>query len=84
MSMHLREHLSDALINGGAERALDLQAMEREIAAVSPDTPGYWGAHRAMRSAQRAEALMRWLGFRLQPRATLFREDQLRAHDDLS
>lgn len=68
MPTTFRELLSEKLINSAAGIALDRQAMQRSLQAVSPQAAGRREAIAAVRTAELVESMMLWLGWRLQPR----------------
>jgi hypothetical protein len=63
----LRERLSDRLLAGGAEIAVDRERMTREIAAA-PGSPATVAALGALRAAEIVDSAVLWLSWRLRPR----------------
>ena len=64
----IRERVSDVLIDGAIDRSLDARELEQNLATVPTDAPGYTIAAKVARRATRREAVLLWLGWRLQPR----------------
>jgi hypothetical protein len=56
------------LINGAAENALDRRAMQQSLNAAPAQARGRREALAAMQTAELFEAVVLWLGWRLQPR----------------
>ena len=68
MPDRMRRRLSDAMLRAGMERALERQEVERGLAGVNPQAPGYQSAMAALSAARVAESVLLWCGWRLQPR----------------
>lgn len=64
----LRERLSDRLLAGGAEIAVDRERMAREIEAAAPGSPATVAALGALRAAEIVDSAVLWLSWRLRPR----------------
>ena len=68
MARILRELLSEKLIDGASEIALDRQDMQRRLEAVPTQARGRDEALASLQIAGLFEAVTLWLGWRLQPR----------------
>ena len=64
----MRRRLSDTMLRAGMDRTLERQELERGLAGVNPQTPGYQSALAAVSAAKVAESVLLWFGWRLQPR----------------
>ena len=62
------ERAGTALLRFAAERSLERQEMERQLAAAGgPGVPGYAGTMAALSAARCFESAMLWVGWRLSP-----------------
>ncbi len=72
MVNQIRESCSGALLRMGAERTLERQVLERRLAGADPNAPGYHTALAAMAAARAWESMVLWVGWRLQPRTSVW------------
>ena len=68
MVRSFRELLSETLIDGATQSALDRQAMQRSLNAVPVQARGRQEAWASLQIAELFESAVLWLGWRLQPR----------------
>ena len=73
MVNQIRESCSGALLRMGAERTLERQVLERRLTGADPNAPGYHTALAAMAAARAWESMVLWVGWRLQPRTSVWR-----------